>query len=330
MALSSAGFQSQVNTVPAPGVEGDFASLNPFYEFPAGPGGMVSGDSLASGGAGGVLVGRFVWPGLTLLDPDNAPTVVNNFGTGVPMGIVGRRQSGLITVFLQEASLLVPTGLPVGVITAADLWVLNRGTTQALTGQKAYAIFLNGGARFGVTGTPTTGASSTSTGSLAAATSSVTGSISGNVMTVTAIGSGVLYNGTTLSGTGVATGTKIVSQITGTRGGVGTYAVSIGEQAAASTTISGTYALLTLGTVTLGTFAINDVITGTGVTAGSTITDSITGGATGGTMVVDPTQAVSGQVISVAALDAETGFYAQSSGGVGELVKVSKLPAIGT
>ncbi len=325
MAQSSQGFQSQVNVAPAPGVEGDFASLNPANFFPAGPGGMVAGDSLASGGAGGVLVGRFAWPSLTLLDPDNAPTVVNNYGTGLPMGYITRRQQGLITTFLTEASLLVPTGLALSVCTAADLWVLNRGTTQALIGQKAYANFANGGTRFGVTGTPATGASSTSSGSLAPATSSVTGSISGNVMTVTVVGSGTLYRGTTLSGTGVATGTKIVSQLSGTPGGV-----SIGEQNATSTTISGTYALLTLGTVSGGTFAIGDVITGTGVTAGSTITDNITlSGGTGGTMVVDPTQTVSGQAISVSALDAETGWYSQSSGAPGEIVKVSRLPPLG-
>jgi hypothetical protein len=256
--------------------------------------------------------------------------VVNNYGTGVPMGIIGRRQQGLITTFLQEASLLVPSGLPLAVITAADLWVLNRGTTQALIGQKVYANFANGGARFGATGSPTTGASG-ATSTLAAATPSWTGSISGNVMTVSALISGNVYRGTTISGTNVATGTKVVSQLSGTANGIGTYAVSIGEQNVASTTISGTYALLTLGTVTGGSFAIGDVITGSTTAAGSTITDTITGsGGTGATMVVDPTQTVGSFTVTVAALDAETGWYAQSSGAAGELVKVSKLPAVGT
>src|ERR1700681_3146185 len=105
MPLSS-GFQSQVNGVPVPGIEGDFSSLNPFYTFPAGPGGLVAGDSLSSGGAGGVLVGRFVWPSYSILDPDNAPTVVNNFGTGVPMGIIGRRLQSIITLFLTESGMV--------------------------------------------------------------------------------------------------------------------------------------------------------------------------------------------------------------------------------
>ena len=42
-------------------------------------------------------------------------------------------------------------------------------------------------------------------------------------MTVTALLSGTLYAGTTLSGTGVASGTKILSQLTGSTGGTGTY-----------------------------------------------------------------------------------------------------------
>lgn len=329
MAQSSAGFQAQVSTVPAPGVEGDFSTLNSIYMLPTGPGGPVAGDSLVSGGAGGVLVGRFVWPSYSILDPDNAPTVFNNYGTGVPAGIVRRGLQGIITTFLTEAGMVIPTGLGIGVVTAADGWLLNRGTTQALIGQKVYANFATGAARFAATATPTTGASG-ATSALTTAAPSWTGSISGNIMTVTALISGNVYRGTTLSGTGVATGTKVVAQLGGTPNGIGTYAVSIGEQAAASTTISGTYALLTLGTVTLGTFAIGDVITGSTTAAGSTITDSITGGGTGGTMVVDPSQAVTSFTVTVAALDAETGWYAVSSGNVGEIVKVSKLPAVGT
>jgi hypothetical protein len=323
---ASTGFQSQVTTVPAPGVEGDFDTLNPVYNYPAGPGGLVAGTSMLTGGVDGVLVGRWLWTQSTYLDPDNAPTVVNNWGTGLPIGLLGRRQQGLITVFLAEASLKVPTGLPVSAISAADVWVVNRGATQALIGQKAYANFLDGSTNFAVTGAPLTGAASSSTGSIAAATFSTTGSIAGNVLTVTVLGSGNVYRGATIT-VGAATGTTIVAQLSGTPNGVGTYALSIGEQTVASTTISGTYGLLTLGTVTGGTFAINDTISGTGVTAGTTITDSITGsGGTGGTMVVSVSQTVSGQVITVASTNIETGFYAQSSGLAGELVKISRLP----
>ena len=327
MAQSSQAFQGQVNVVPAPGVEGDFASLNPFFMFPAGPGGLVAGNSLITGGVGGILVGRFAWPESNYLDPDNAPTIVNNFGSGVPMGIIGRRMRGINTTFLAEASMGIPTGLGVAVITAADLWLVNRGTTQALIGQKAYANFADGSASFAATGTPTTGASSSSTGSLAPVTNAITASISGNVLNVTVAASAVYVGATITTGAGVASGSQIVSQLSGTAGGVGTYALNIGEQSVASESMVLSHTLFTAGTVTLGTFGVGDVLTGTGVTAGSIVTALITGGGTGGTMVVSPYgQTVSGQVISVSALNADSRFYAQSSGAVGELVKVSALP----
>lgn len=70
-------------------------------------------------------------------------------------------------------------------------------------------------------------------GSNNAPAASVTGSISGTTMTVTGIGSGTLAPGQTVSGstggTGVAVGTTIISQLTGTAGGIGTYKVSISQ-----------------------------------------------------------------------------------------------------
>jgi hypothetical protein len=313
------GFQTQVNQLPAPGVEGDFCTLNPIYDFPAGPGGLVAGPN-------GLLVGRFAWPEYNFLDPDNAPTVVNNYGAGLPYGLVGRRQTGIITVFLQEASMMIPPGLGVGINSSADMWVVNRGTTPAVRGMKAYAAFGSGNVSFAATGSPS-GGGSAATSTVAAGTSSVTGSIAGNVLTVTAVGSGTVYPGTTISGTNVVTGTQIGAQLSGTTGGVGTYAVTIGDQTVASTTISGTYGLLTLGTVTGAPFAVGDVISGTGVVAGTAITYGITGaGGTGATMVVNNNTVVSSTTISVSAINIETGWYAQSTGNVNEIVKVSRLP----
>lgn len=69
------------------------------------------------------------------------------------------------------------------------------------------------------------------------AQASVTASISGSVMTVSAVGSGTLYRGNLLSATGIAAGTMILAQLTGTTGGTGTYLVS-GSQTLASTTIT--------------------------------------------------------------------------------------------
>jgi len=73
--------------------------------------------------------------------------------------------------------------------------------------------------------------------------SSFTGSISGNVLTITAIASGAINVGQTLSGTGIAAGTKIVGMLTGAGNNVneaGTYTVNI-SQTVSSTTITGYY-----------------------------------------------------------------------------------------
>lgn len=67
-----------------------------------------------------------------------------------------------------------------------------------------------------------------------------TGSISGTTMTVTAIapGSNYVYTGLTITGAGVASGTTITRDLSGTAGGIGTYQVST-SQTVPSTTLTG-------------------------------------------------------------------------------------------
>jgi hypothetical protein len=64
----------------------------------------------------------------------------------------------------------------------------------------------------------------------------VVGSISGTTLTVSSVELGTVTPNSVIRGQNIVTGTKIVSQLTGTTGGVGTYTVSI-SQTAASTTI---------------------------------------------------------------------------------------------
>lgn len=66
----------------------------------------------------------------------------------------------------------------------------------------------------------------------------VTGSIALTTLTVSAVTSGTIYPSMQFTGTGVTAGTRIVAQLTGTPGGVGTYTVSI-SQTVASTTLTG-------------------------------------------------------------------------------------------
>jgi hypothetical protein len=56
-----------------------------------------------------------------------------------------------------------------------------------------------------------------------------TGSMLGAVLTASAVSAGFLQSGQTITGAGVAAGTLITAQLTGTEGGVGTYSISKGQ-----------------------------------------------------------------------------------------------------
>lgn len=312
----SGGFQQQVYNQPAQAVAGDFASVNPFFTLKAGPGGLVAGPA-------GVTIGRFAWT-VPPVDPNGSNQIAQNFGVGAVAGFVCRAQQGLNTVFLSDAGMTILKGLMVTLFTGGDFWVVNDGAAEATPGMKAYADFSTGKVSFAATGSPAQVASVT--GAIAASTASVTGSISGDVLTVTAVGSGVIVPGGTLSGTGVASGTKVIAQLTGAAGGIGTYSVNINEQTVASTTITETYGTLTVSAVGSGTLAVGSVLTGSGVTSGTNITALGTGTGGTGTYVVDPTQ-TAGSTTITAVGTVETKWVAFSSGLAGELVAISSQPA---
>jgi len=68
---------------------------------------------------------------------------------------------------------------------------------------------------------------------------SVTASIASTTMTVTAVGSGTLYPGAAVMGTGIIPGTRIQSQTSGTTGGIGVYVVSFSQTFASGTITTG-------------------------------------------------------------------------------------------
>lgn len=309
-------FPSQVNAQQAPAVAGDFASTNPRSSFLAGPGGLVAGPS-------GVSIARFAWA-VSPQDWDNAPSTVNSFGVGLPSGFVHREQQGTFTTYLAASGNAILKGFGLTLMTSGDYWVTNDGSTAATPGMKAYANFRDGKVSFAATASAATGATS-SASAIVATTFSATGSITGSILNVTAVGSGTIVNGATISGTGISTGNQIVSQLTGSVvGGVGTYAVSIGEQATASVTVSGTYGVLTVGGTVAGTFHLNDLLAATGsVAAGTSITQLLTGAGGAGTYVVNNNTGVTSQAINVAATNVETKYICESTGAAGELVKMS-------
>jgi hypothetical protein len=193
--------------------------------------------------------------------------------------------------------------------------------------------------------------------------SAVTGSISGTVLTVTAVINGYLNVGSTLSGTNVTGGTTITSFGTGV-GGVGTYNLSTSSTAASTTiyssgvfgrippngakirvpnihqstacpnaaftgSITGTVLNITATTGTGTTIVPDMLVTGTGVTAGTTITSAVASGSVIGTIsgtvltvnaVVSNTIAV-GQILTAASATITAGTritsFGTGTGGVG-------------
>lgn len=308
----TAGFQTQVYFQPAPAVPGDFCDSNPRASVDAGPFGLVAG-------AAGVTIGGFGWISAAQIDTDDAPSIVNSFGSGPIAGFVHRAQQGLITTFLADASMTIPQGFPVTLMSAGGFWVKNSGSGLAVPGQKAYANFSNGLVTFAATGSAST--ASLTTSSIAAGTAIAgTASISGNVLTVTAVSAGTIYPGAILTGpSGVASGTQVVAQLSGTSGGVGTYALSIPEQTVASGALAGTYGILTVGGG--GPPSLGSVLSGSGVTVGTAVWQQLTNT----TWVVSPSQTVTSTTIT-ATTNVETKFIAMSSGLAGELVKISSWP----
>jgi hypothetical protein len=295
------GFPQQVNVQAAPAVLGDFCDSNPRATVDAGQGALVAGDN-------GVTVGLFAW-----VDPTDGRSV-NNFGAGAPDGFVHRDQQAIITQYLAEQTLTLSQGFPVTLFNAGGFWVVNAGATTTVPGQAAFANNSTGAVQFG---TNFTGAAVT--GSIAA--NVVTGSIASTTLTVTAVTTGVLTAGQTISGTNVVAGTQILSQLTGTAGGVGTYQVST-PQTVASTAITGSGGTLTVTAVASGTLGLGDALTGTGITAGTAVTQFLTGTGGTGTYAVNIGQTAASTAITVAAGTA-TKWVASSIGAPGELVKMT-------
>lgn len=313
-------FPTQVNVQQAPAVAGDFASRNPRFTVNATQGAFVAGPN-------GLTIGAFAWADVT-------NKIMNSWGPGAPTGFIAREIQGTFTDYLAEAGFSILPGQAVTPYSAADVWVMNAGTTSTTVGMKAYANNSTGQITFGPTGTPPTSASFT--GSIAKnvavgsipTSNTVTGSILGTTLTVTAVGAGaVLGIGQTLSGGSTSTdfvdpGTTIVNQISGTVGGVGTYTVSI-SQTVAATTITASGGGLTVASITTGTLRVGQTITGTNVPAGTVITGvgAVVAGVGTYTVSTLPTTAV-----AAATLTANDSTLTVASGltgtlAVGELVQ---------
>ncbi len=240
-------FQKQVNLVQAPGVLGDFASMNPFSSVLSGPGALIAP-------AGGVRVGGFAW-----VNPANN-AVSQSYVAGYQIGFNLRNENALITNFLGESSLLIPQGFMVNLLNGGDFWAyFGNG---AVSGSTVYADQSTGAA--------TTAAGTSVTGSIGF---TGTASFAANVLTVVTQTAGSLIEvGDVVTSAGVTAGTTVTAQLTGLPGAVGsTYSLSTTPGTIATQAATTASATLNVSAVATGSLSVGDPVTGTGITAGTTI-----------------------------------------------------------
>jgi hypothetical protein len=226
--------------------------------------------------------------------------------------------------------MVIPTGFQMALMSSGDYWVKNENATAvAIYGMKAYADFGTGKATFALAGAPTTTTQTTAT--IATGTAATfQGSISGNILTITGAVTNTLYLGALLSGgSGMVTGTQIVSQLTGTTGAAGTYALNIPEQTVASAALTAT-PYLAGGTggagIVLGSTLTTASTGTTGVVVGGIVTAIITAGTSVVVMLPSPGTGTNTTATLTFEQNIETKWIAMSTGAAGELVKISSWP----
>lgn len=218
------GFQTQVYQQPNPAVAGDFASANPRSVYLAGEGALVAAPE-------GVTVGRFAW---------EVDGIAANHGIGHPAGFCHREQQGVITIWLAEASMVIPQGLMVVLHNLGDFWAVTG--TAATKGQKVFVSVSDGSIKAG------------NAGATIADGASFTAAIAGTTMTVSAVASGTLRVGQPVTGAGITAGTVITALGTGT-GGTGTYTVSASQTVASE-------AMTTVNSIETGWYIASDADAG--------------------------------------------------------------------
>ncbi len=212
MALT--GFQQSANLQPPPGKPGDFygANIKAFVNAP--PGGYISD--------GTPIIGQFAWAN-PATGVATATQAANTY-----LGFVHSEQQGMITAFLGFNATTIPQGYPISLASQGDFWA--NFAASAAIGSQVYA-------------TSGTGAASTTSGGnyatpwyvvapavvvpAASFTGTTAASTDGALTLVTTAVTGTINIGDfILTGTGVAAGTRILSQVSGTVGGAGTYTIS--------------------------------------------------------------------------------------------------------
>ena len=224
MSLNRNGFQTRVNKQPPPAVIGDFASMNPRATALAGAGAFRSGNGLNYLGAQNLAsVGSFAYgAGLYAGGQKPAGASVRGFVANELQTIIPFPNSS-DPAYPNPVRLALENGFPVTLFTHGDFWTLPVGAVNGIVspGDEVYARQYDGAPTNDPTAFSATGVQTAST----------------TTLTVSAVTKGALVPGMVIAGTGVDAGLTIVTQLTGTPGGAGTYTVST-NTGFASTTIT--------------------------------------------------------------------------------------------
>lgn len=221
-----ATFQRSVNGLIAPGIEGGWASNNPYVSMVQPNNGDLTDATAGSWrvGASGAFTGRFAWADVvTGLVTNASPATGAVFvpgSAGAPgrlrCGFVQRDQISLITAYLGSDTLAIPPGVGISLLTRGDVWA--RFAAGAAVGAFVFASYADGSAIAGNTATPPT-----ATG--------VTVSMN-NSVNLTAVAGGTLVPGQPISGAGIPAGAYVVSV------GVGTAIISAATTGGAATGVA--------------------------------------------------------------------------------------------
>jgi hypothetical protein len=298
------GFQNVVRAKAAPAVQGDFASVNPRASVLATEGNLVAP-------AGGLQVGKFAF-----VNPADQ-SVHQSYASGYQIGFFARNAQALITAFLGAATMLVPSGFMVTLFDEGEFWAyFGDGATA---GQTVYADETTGDAQSG-TGT------TSFTGSVGFAG---TASFATNVMTVVTQTAGSLIEvGDVVTSAGVTAGTTVTAILSGTPGAVGsTYSLSTAPGTIATQAATTTSFTLNVSAISAGSLSVGDVISGSGVTAGTTIAAFGTGVGGVGTYTLGVPGGVAfhtaSETITVPAGNVATNFTVRTNCLPGELAIIS-------
>lgn len=141
--------------------------------------------------------------------------------------------------------------------------------------------------------------------SITRASLSFTGSLDAGVLTVTAISSGKIEDGGYITGPGIRAGTQIVTQLSGTPKGIGTYSAYYWPTQASipSETIKETYGKLTIGSISSGAVKVGQQVTDatSGDPPNTAIQSHLKGKGAGSTWVVNLDRAATGNMTMTAA-----------------------------